>query len=114
MSKSLTAAAYHLKCATDYLLDFKRCCESQAKNRAHQWVNKSEYLVRDIYQSIPEDSRKVFEQELLTGDPLFYGAITETLMRMTPEQREQVEVFANQMLKQSDVSVNSYCGNEKD
>lgn len=69
---------------------------SVIKNEVYRPIqNKLNYLERGLYFKIPPIKRE--EVEKYFEDPLIYDNIIKCLFSMTPEQREKVEDFINNM-----------------
>jgi hypothetical protein len=110
-SKSLTAATYHLWYANEYLKDFKRDQkDSTVKYKAAQWEQKCAYLLNSVYESFTPKAKELFNTEIKNGDPLFYGDITEKLQRMTPEQRQLIDLICVNVLNGERIEVQDNSG----
>lgn len=112
--KSLTAAVYHLYYANEYLRDFRRDQEAAVnpldKHKANQWVLKGEYLLNNIYDAMTPESKELYKKEILAGDPIFYGDITEKLQRMSPEQRDFIDLICINVLNGEKIEVQDNSG----
>ena len=112
--KSLTAAVYHLYYANEYLRDFRRDQEAAVnpldKHKANQWVLKGEYLLNNIYDAMTPESKELYKKEILAGDPIFYGDITEKLQRMSPEQRDFIDLLCINVLNGEKIEVQDNSG----
>lgn len=97
--ESLTSAVYHLRLGIEYLEDFKRDCKQEAKYDAGRWVEMAKKTLNSIYNAMTPESRERFKNELGEGaDVLFFPAISNKLLTMTPEQRETLEMAADGIL----------------
>ena len=114
--KSLTAAVYHLYYANEYLRDFRRDQEAAVnpldKHKANQWVLKGEYLLNNIYDAMTPESKELYKKEILAGDPIFYGDITEKLQRMSPEQRDCRDLVCINVLNGEKIEVQDNSGQQ--
>ena len=114
--KSLTAAVYHLYYANEYLRDFRRDQEAAVnpldKHKANQWVLKGEYLLNNIYDAMTPESKELYKKEILAGDPIFYGDITEKLQRMSPEQRDFIDLICINVLNGEKIEVQDNSGQQ--
>ena len=114
--KSLTAAVYHLYYANEYLRDFRRDQEAAVnpldKHKANQWVLKGEYLLNNIYDAMTPESKELYKKEILAGDPIFYGDITEKLQRMSPEQRDFIDLVCINVKKKKKIEVQDNSGQQ--
>ncbi len=114
--KSLTAAVYHLYYANEYLRDFRRDQEAAVnpldKHKANQWVLKGEYLLNNIYDAMTPESKELYKKEILAGDPIFYGDITEKLQRMSPEQRDFIDLLCINVLNGEKIEVQDNSGQQ--
>lgn len=114
--KSLTAAVYHLYYANEYLRDFRRDQEAAVnpldKHKANQWVLKGEYLLNNIYDAMTPESKELYKKEILAGDPIFYGDITEKLQRMSPEQRDFIDQLCINVLNGEKIEVQDNSGQQ--
>ena len=114
--KSLTAAVYHLYYANEYLRDFRRDQEAAVnpldKHKANQWVLKGEYLLNNIYDAMTPESKELYKKEILAGDPIFYGDITEKLQRMSPEQRDFIDLVCINVLNGEKIEVQDNSGQQ--
>ena len=112
--KSLTAAVYHLYYANEYLRDFRRDQEAAVnpldKHKANQWVLKCEYLLNNIYDAMTPESKELYKKEILAGDPIFYGDITEKLQRMSPQQRDFIDLICINVLNGEKIEVQDNSG----
>lgn len=98
-TESLTKAIYHLELSRQFMEDFKRTCKQEAKAQANTWLNKLSFVKQDVYCSLTEKSRELFQEEINKGDVLFTTAISEKWIRMTQEQRELFELAADGILR---------------
>lgn len=114
--KSLTAAVYHLYYANEYLRDFRRDQEAAVnpldKHKANQWVLKGEYLLNNIYDAMTPESKELYKKEILAGDPIFYGDITEKLQRMSPEKRDFIDLICINVLNGEKIEVQDNSGQQ--
>ena len=114
--KSLTAAVYHLYYANEYLRDFRRDQEAAVnpldKHKANQWVLKGEYLLNNIYDAMTPESKELYKKEILAGDPIFYVDITEKLQRMSPEQRDFIDLICINVLNGEKIEVQDNSGQQ--
>ena len=112
--KSLTAAVYHLYYANEYLRDFRRDQEARGnsldKHKANQWVLKGEYLLNNIYDAMTPESKELYKKEILAGDTIYNGDITEKLQRMSPEQRDFIDLICINILNGEKIEVQDNSG----
>lgn len=112
--KSLTAAVYHLYYANEYLRDFRRDQEARGnsldKHKANQWVLKGEYLLNNIYDAMTPESKELYKKEILAGDPIFYGDITEKLQRMSQPERDFIDLICINILNGEKIEVQDNSG----
>lgn len=112
--KSLTSAVYHLYYANEYLRDFRRDQEAAVnpldKHKANQWVLKGEYLLNNIYDAMTPESKELYKKEIIAGDPIFYGDITEKLQRMSQPERDFIDLICINVLNGEEISVEDNYG----
>jgi hypothetical protein len=98
-SELITKGSYHISIAKKYLEGFKLECRQSAKYQAGQWVQKLEWLEKEIYSALTPQGKELFKKELLKGDVLFFPAISNNIMQMNDEQRELMERLSESILK---------------
>ncbi len=105
MSEALTKGCYHIAIAKQYLEGFRGDCKQEGKRQADLWVNKADFLLRDVFSRLTPKGRELFEQEILRGDILFFENISEMILRLSPDQREALEELLLAMSKGETIKV---------
>jgi hypothetical protein len=104
-TESLTKGVYYLKCAIEFVEDFKRSCLVQARGDAMVWVNKLNWVLNDIYSALTPESRERFKKEIAYGDVFYFPEMSQKLLQMTPAQREMMEMIAGEILKGEEIKI---------
>ena len=102
---SITQGSYFLNIALQYFKNFEKDCKMGAKLRAKSWVQKIEYVENDVMAAITPESREVFRQEIKSGDTLFFQAINEKYLMLTPQQRDTIEAIIDLVIKGEEVTI---------
>lgn len=105
MSEALTKGCYHIAIAKQYFEGFRGDCKKEGKRQADLWVNKTDFLLKDVYSRLTPKGRELYEQEILRGDTLFFENISEMILRLNPDQREALEQLLTAMMKGETIKV---------
>lgn len=104
-AENLTKAIYYAGIAKKFFEGFRDECKQDAKRQANLWVNKIEFILSDVYSALTPAARELYLDELKNGDVLFLPSMSEKLLRMSPEQREFVELMCVQILRGEKIEV---------
>ena len=97
---SITKGCDHLNIAKEYLLDFKRCCIYDVKQKASLWASKVEYVLNDIFNNLTPEAKEVYRKEILNSkDPIFMEAISFKFLQLDEAQREMMETIIDAVLR---------------
>jgi hypothetical protein len=95
MSKSLTQGVFYLKCATDLFDATVLDVHKNERQRVRQWVNKLNWIMNDIYDSLTPDGKEAYKAEIKNGDPILFGSVIQLMLKMDTSQREMLESVAS-------------------
>ena len=113
MSKSLTQGSYFLNIALKYFENFEFECMHEAKRKAKVWTSKIRWIENDVMCSITEKSRNKFREEIKNGDTLFFQAINEKFITLSPANREMVEKIIDRLISDEDKKSNPQIENNE-
>lgn len=113
MSKSLTQGSYFLNIALKYFENFEIECLHEAKRKAKVWTSKIRWIENDIMCSITDKSREKFREEIKNGDTLFFQAINEKFITLTPVNRELVEKIIDRLISDENKKLNPQIENNE-
>ena len=102
---SITQGSYFLNIALQYFKNFEKDCKMGAKMRAKSWVQKIQYVENDVMSAITPESREIFRQEIKNGDTLFFQAINEKYLMLTPQQRDTIEAIIDKIINGEEIIV---------
>ncbi len=109
-TESITKAIYHLGISKQFFEAFRDSCRLDAKRQAGLWVGKVDFVLSDVYAALTPKARELYHEEIKNGDVLFLPSLSEKLLRMTPEQREFVELMCVQVLRGEKIEVHDLEG----
>jgi predicted transcriptional regulator len=113
MSKSLTQGSYFLNIALKYFENFEFECMHEAKRKAKVWTSKMRWIENDVMCSITDKSREKFREEIKNGDTLFFQAINEKFITLSPVNRELVEKIIDRLISDEDKKLNPQIENNE-
>lgn len=102
---SITQGSYFLNIALQYFKNFEKDCKMGAKMKANSWVKKIEFVENDVMASITPESREIFRNEIKNGDTLFFQAINEKYLMLTPEQRDTIEAIIDKVISGEEIII---------
>jgi len=95
---SLAKALHHINNAKEYFTDVKRDCNSSIKNQFTQYIHKCDFIIDSITCKLTAQNKLILKKEL--ADSFLIEGINDKLMLMNEEQRNQVENYIDEILKQ--------------
>lgn len=98
MSQEITRALHSISVAKLYLEDFINEYPAY-KTRANSWINRLSFVSLDALSILTQESRDIYRQQIVKGDPLLFEHVFQLLAKMTPEQRSLIEKSAEALLK---------------
>lgn len=107
----LAKGLYHIQIAKDYYEMLRLDARYSAKGFLNNWLNKLSFLTNDVLTRLTNDNAEWFRNEVVKGDNIFFDALSEKLMHLNPQQKEQIELIVNAMVKGEEikfVSGNNY------
>lgn len=102
---SITQGSYFLNIALQYFKNFEKDCKMGAKMKANSWVKKIEFVENDVMASITPESREIFRKEIKSGDTLFFQAINEKYLMLTPQQRDTIEAIIDRVISGEEIII---------
>ena len=66
---------------------------------------KIEFVENDVMASITPESREIFRNEIKNGDTLFFQAINEKYLMLTPEQRDTIEAIIDKVISGEEIII---------
>lgn len=100
---SLAKGLHHVNIAKQYFEDIKITSKGTIKNTFTGYVQKCDYIINDVYDRLSEKTRKFYKEEM--SDSLGIDHITDQLMRLDVEQRQQIEDIINNVVKGKRVKI---------
>ena len=73
--------------------------------KANSWVKKIEFVENDVMASITPESREIFRKEIKSGDTLFFQAINEKYLMLTPQQRDTIEAIIDRVISGEEIII---------
>lgn len=100
---SLAKGLQHTNIAKEYFEDLQRNTKQEVKMMFSQFVNKCDWIIKNIRDRIGDESRGVLKNEL--SDSLAFDSINDKLIRLTTEQRSLVETVIDSLISGEEVKI---------
>ena len=100
---SLAKALQYVNIAKQYFEDVKFGTGKDVKNIFNRYIDKCDWIIRDVKDRLSDDSREQLISEL--EDSLIFDSITDKLIYLSQDQRNFVEDLLDSMIKGEDVKI---------
>lgn len=97
----LLKSLVHLSIAKLYFKMLKIGKKELLKNLFNQFIQRCEWIERNIYDRMDEVSRKQFKEYQLEGDNMFYDELSSKLLLLNEKQKPLVEDFVNGLIDEN-------------
>lgn len=94
---SLAKALHHINNAKEYFTDVKRDCHSGIKNQFTSYIQKCDFIIGSVTSKLTDENKAILKKEL--ADSFLIEAINDKLMYMNELQRNEVDLFIEEILK---------------
>lgn len=102
---SIMKGAYHLAMARTYFDSVRTVAGLHAKHVFNGYINKCDWVIKDIKTFLPPESSALLRQEIEQGDVMFFGAIAEKCAHLDPQQREGIEKLIDAIIAGETIQV---------
>jgi dGTP triphosphohydrolase len=93
---SLAKGLQHTNIAKEYFEDLHRNTSKEVKLMFSQFVNKCDWIIKNIRDRIGDESRVILKSEL--SDSLAFDSINDKLIKLTTQQRSLVETVIDSFI----------------
>jgi len=96
---SLAKALHHINNAKIYFEDVKRDCASSTKDLFNSYIIKCDIIINSIDHKLTDKNRAILKKEL--ADSFMIESINDKLIYLNEAQRNEVETFIDNFIKQN-------------
>lgn len=100
---SLAKGLQHTNIAKEYFEDLQRNTSKEVKQMFSHFVNKCDWIIKNIRDRIGDESRTVLNSEL--SDSLAFDSINDKLIKLTTQQRSLVETVIDSFINGEEVEI---------
>ncbi len=104
-AEDLSKALHYISNAKKYFEMLAIDKSYEVKNLFNLCVNKCVWIENQIFDRLSEENRVTYKRMLLTGDTLFFDAISEKLLQLPEEKKPILELIINSILKGEEIKI---------
>ena len=102
----LAKALHHVSISKQYFEMIGAGYHKGAKDLMNLYARKQDWLIKDIYDRLSDESRQFYKESLIAGDTVFASYISEQLLLINEQDKKVVEFIVDCLVKGKRIEVN--------
>ncbi len=101
----LAKALYHISIGKKYFEMIMVDKSYNAKMIFQQYVNKCDWIERNIYDRLKDETRAMYKESIIKGDTVFFDSCSEKLLLISESQKQAIEQILDSIIKGETIEI---------